>query len=164
MSAIAAVKLSTILDHALARLTTSATVGVDTTLSPEGFIQLGVARWVDRSGGIPVAYPALTMSVRPPTKASRIYKITAKFLQPTLETASGSAPTGFDPAPTKAYDCTCVMEFMIPERSTLLERQALFARVASLFARTINASDGAPTDSTGSPLEAAVTTFEPAYG
>lgn len=163
MSAIAAVKLSSILDHTFARLTTSATVGVDTTLSPEGFIQPGVTRWVDRTGGIPVAYPSLTMSVRPPTKASRIYKVTVKFLQPTLETVTGAAPTGFDPAPAKAYDCTCVMEFLIPERSTLIERQALFSRVASLFVRTINASDALPTDSTGSPLEAAVTTFEQVY-
>lgn len=163
MSAQAAVKLSSIIDFALARKTTSATVGVDTTMSPDGFIQPGVARWVDRTGGIPVAYPALTMSVRPPTKASNIYKVTVKVLQPTLETVTGSTPTGFTPAPTKAYDCTAVLEFMMPARSTLAERQALFSRVASLFARTINASDDSPTDSSGSPLEAAVTTFEPVY-
>lgn len=163
MSALAAVNLSSILDHSLARLTTSATVGIDTTMSPDGFIQPGVARWVDRSGGIPVAYPALTMSVRPPTKASRVNKVTVKFLQPTLEVPSGGTPQGFTPAPTKAYDLTCVMEFMIPERSTLTERQALFSRIASLFVRTINASDGSPTDSSASPLEAAVTTFEQVY-
>lgn len=163
MSAIAAVKLSSILDHSLARLSTSATVGVDTTLSPEGFIQPGVTRWVDRSGGIPVGYPALTMSVRPPTKVSRVYKVTVKFLQPTLETVDGTTPAGYTPAPAKAYDCTFVGEFMIPERSTLTERQALFSRVASLFVRTINASDASPTDSTGSPLEDAVTTFEQVY-
>lgn len=163
MSALAAVKLSSILDLSLARLSTSATVGVDTTLSPEGFIQPGVARWVDRSGGIPVAYPALTLSVRPPTKTSRAYKVTAKFSQPTLETISGSTPTGFTPAPMKAYECLVVMEFVIPERSTLAERQALFSRVASLFDRTINASDGTPSDLTACPLEAAVTTFEEVY-
>jgi len=55
------------------------------------------------------------------------------------------------------------MEFMLPERSTLAERQKLFSQVASLFARTINASDGSPTDATGSPLENAVTTFEQVY-
>lgn len=163
MSALAAVKLSSILNLALALKTADAAVGVDTTLSPEGFIQPGVARWVDRSGGIPVAYPTLTMSVRPPTKASRIYKVTVKLLQPTLETVTGSAPTGFTPAPAKAYDLTAVLEFMIPERSSLAEREALFRRVMSLFARTINASDDSPTDSTASPLEAAVTTFEQVY-
>lgn len=160
MSALAAIKLSSIIDHSLARLTTSATVGVDKTLNPEGFVSPGVARWVDRSGGIAIGYPAFTMSVRPPSKASRIYKVTAKVVLPTLEQTSASTMTGIQPAPTKAYDCSAVMEFMLPERSTLAERQALFSVVASLFARTINASDGTPTDSTACPLESAVTTFE----
>jgi hypothetical protein len=92
-----------------------------------------------------------------------VYKVIVKLLQPTLEQTSPSTATGIQPAPTKAYDCTYVGEWMLPERSTLAERQALFSRVASLYARTINASDGAPTDSTASPLEAAVTTFEPVY-
>lgn len=163
MSAIAAVKLSSIIDHSLARLTTSATVGVDATLNPEGFTLEGVAKWVDRSGGIAIGYPALTMWVRPPTKASRIYKVVCKLVLPTLEQTSPSTASGIQPAPTKAYDCTCVMEFMLPERSTLAERQKLFSMVASLFARTINASDGTPTDATGCPLENAVTTFESVY-
>jgi hypothetical protein len=163
MSAIAAVKLSSIIDHSLARLTTSATVSVDSTLNPEGINSQGIAAWVDRSGGIAIGYPRLTMSVRPPTKASRIYKVTAKLVLPTLEQTSPSTMTGIQPAPTKAYDCTCVMEFMLPERSTLAERQKLFSEVASLFSRTVNASDGSPTDSTGSPLENAVTTFETVY-
>lgn len=163
MSAIAPVKLSSILNTALARLTGDAAIGVDTTLSPEGFIQPGVTRWVDRTGGIAIGYPAFTMSVRPPTKASRVYKVTAKFVQPTLEQTSPSTASGIQPAPTKAYDCTCVMEWMLPERSTLAERQKLFSRVQSLFMSLINASDGTPTDSTGSPLEAAVTTFEQVY-
>lgn len=163
MSAIAAVKLSGIIDHSLARLTTSATVGVDSTLNPEGINPQGVAKWVDRAGGIAIGYPALTMSVRPPTKASRIYKVQVKLVLPTLEQTSPSTATGIQPAPTKAYDCTCVMEFMLPERSTLLERQTLFSRAAALFVRTINASDGAPTDATGNPLENAVTTFENVY-
>lgn len=163
MPAVAAVKLSTLLDPALARKTTSATVGVDTTLSPAGFNQAGVARWEDRSGGIPVAYPTMTMFVRPPTKASRIHKVTVKLLQPTLEVASGSTPTGFTPAPTKAYEITASLEVLIPERSTLAERTAFFSRLNSLFVRTINASDDSPTDSTGSPLETAIVSLEPVY-
>lgn len=163
MSAIAAVKTSSIIDHSLARLTTSATVGVDTTLNPEGISPQGIAAWVDRSGGIAIGYPRLTMSIRPPTKASRVYKVTMKLVQPTLEQTSASTMTGIQPAPTKAYDCLCIMEFFLPERSTLAERTAFFSRIAGLFARTVNASDGNPTDSTGSPLETAVTTFENVY-
>lgn len=160
MAALATIYASSIIDHSLARLTTSATVGVDKTFSPEGFISPGVARWVDRSGGIALGYPAVTMSVRPPSKTSRMYKVTAKVVLPTLEQTSASTATGIQPAPTKAYDCSCVMEFMLPERSTLAERQALFSVVASQFTRLINASDGNPTNATGNPLENAVTTFE----
>jgi hypothetical protein len=80
-----------------------------------------------------------------------------------METTSASTMTGINPAPTKAYDCTAILEFFLPERSTLLERQTLFSRVASLFADLINATDANPTTSTGSPLKAAVTTFENVY-
>lgn len=160
MSALAAVKVSGIIDHALARKTTSATVGVDSTLNPEGINPQGVAAWVDRSGGIAIGYPRLTLSVRPPSKASRVYKVQMKLVLPTLEQTSPSTMTGIQPAPTKAYDCACIMEWFLPERSTLAERQKLFSQVSSLFARTVNASDDVPTDSTGSPLENAVTTFE----
>lgn len=161
MPAIAAVKVSSILSPT--HLTTDAAIGVNRTLDPEGFILPGVARWVDRSGGIAIGYPAVSLSVRPPLKASRIYKVTVKVVLPTLEQTSPSTATGIQPAPTKAYDCTCVMEFMLPERSTLAERQALFNNVASLFATTINASDGTPTDATGSPLKSAIDNFEMVY-
>jgi len=163
MSALAAVKLSGIIDHSLARLTTSATVGSDSTMNPEGINSQGIAAWVDRVGGIAIGYPRLTQALRVPTKASRVYKVTVKLVLPTLEQTSASTMTGIQPAPTKAYDCTCVMEFLLPERSTLAERSLLFSRVASLFARVVNASDGAPSDTTGSPLEVAVTTFESVF-
>jgi len=169
MSALAAVKISGIIDHALARLTTSATVGVDQTLSPEGISPLGVAKWVNRAVTTPnplavaIGYSTLTLSIRPPTKTSRVFKVTVKLVLPTLEQTSASTMTGIQPAPTKAYDCTCIMEFMLPERSTLAERQTLYSSIASLFVRTINASDASPTDATGSPLEVAVTTFENVY-
>lgn len=161
MPAIADIKLSSII--APTHLTTSATVGVDKTLSPEGFTLPGVAKWVDRSGGIAIGYPALTMSVRPPSKDSRITRVQAKLVVPTLEQTSASTSTGIQPAPTKAYDCTMNLEFMLPERSTLLERTALFNLACSLFATTITASDASPSDATGSPLSAAVLNGEAVY-
>lgn len=164
MAAMANVKVSGIIDHSLARLTTSATVGVDATYGPEGKNSLGVATWVDRSGGIPIGYPKFTMSIRPPSKAARSYKVTFKLVQPTLEQTSASTMTGIQPAPTLAYNCIAIGEFVLPERSTLAERQKLLSQFASLLVRTINANDGTPTDSTGSPVETAVTTFEGVWG
>lgn len=169
MSAIAAVKLSGVIDNALIRRTNSATVSVDQILSPEGISPQGVAKWVNRSitttnpSGVAIGYPALTMSIRPPTKASRVSKVTVKLVLPTLEVTSPSTMTGIQPAPTKAYDCMAVLEFMLPERSTLAERTVLFNNVQSLFVRTIDASDAFPSDNTGSPLENAVLTLENVY-
>lgn len=143
--------------------TTSATIGVDKTLDPEGFVAPGVSRWVDRSGGISLGYPALTMSIRPPTKGSRIYRVVAKFGLPTLEITSPSTATGIQPQPTLAYINQCVMEFMLHERSTLAERTALFSYVRSLFATTIQASDASPSDATGSPLINGVANYDAPY-
>lgn len=168
MGAIASIKLSSIL--AGTESTTSATVGVDKTFDPEGFILPGVARWVDRAvdatynpNGVAIAYPALTLSVRRPTKVSRLYRVTAKLALPALDVTSPSTATGIQPAPSLAYVCQCVMEFMLPERSTGAERARLFSYVRSLFATTIQASDAAPTDATGSPLIAAVNNFDAPY-
>ena len=161
MPAIADIKLSSIISAT--HLTTSATVGVDKTLSPDGVIQPGVTRWVDRSGGIALGYPWFTISVRPPNKDSRVTRVQAKLVVPTLEVTSPSTMTGIQPQPTKAYDCTANLEFMLPERSTLAERTTLFNLVASLFATTITASDASPSDATGSPLSPAVLNGEQVY-
>lgn len=161
MPAIAAMKLSSILAATLS--TTSATVGVDKTFDPEGFILPGVARWVDRSGGIAIGYPSVSLSLRPPSKVSRVFKVTVKVALPTLDITSPSTMTGIQPQPSKAYECLCVMEFMLPERSTLTERNNLLSYVHSLFATTIQASDASPTDSTVSPLIPAVANFDPPY-
>lgn len=145
--------------------TTSATIGVDVTakFDPEGFSLPGVAKWVDRSGGIAIGYPSLTLSVRPPTKASRVYKVTAKLAIPTLEVTSPSTASGIQPQPTLAYTCAAHVEFLLPERSTRNERTILLSKFMALFATIISASDGVPTDSTLSPLRLAVLDFDPPY-
>lgn len=163
MSAIAAVKLSSIINHALARLTTSATVGVDATFSPEGKNAQGLTSWVDRSGGIAQGYPRFTLMVRQPLKGSRITKVTAKLVRPTMETVTASTSTGIAPAPTKAYDCMSIIEFFLPERSSFAEREALYSQTVSALTELITASDGVPSDATGSPVKEAVLNYEQPY-
>lgn len=161
MPAIASMKTSSILG-VLAR-TSSTTVSVDKTFVPEGIDTKGVSRWVDRSGGIAVLYPNISLSIRKPTQGSRLYKVMVKLMIPTGEVTAPTTVTGIQPQPTKAYDCGFVGEFMLPERSTSAERLALFNHVHSLFCSTINASDDLPTDATGSILLAAVQNFDPPY-
>lgn len=164
MGAIAQIKTASNIDFAASVLkTTSATVGADRTWDPQGFVLPGVARWVDRQGGILIGYPQLTLSTRLPTKASRIFKVVAKVVIPTLEVTAPSTASGIQPQPTKAYDCTCVMEWMLPERSTSAERVALLDVVRSLLLGTVQASDGVPSDSTASPLSGAIANLDSPY-
>jgi hypothetical protein len=158
MSAIAAIKTSSILSAT--ESTTSATVGVDKTFDPEGFIAPGVARYVDRAAGIAAGFPYITFSVRPPSKEARVYRVTARVGIPTMETV-GTAP--YIPGPKVAYNLLGTIEFVLPERSSAAERALLFSTVRSLFATTIQASDAAPTDLTLSPLIAGVNSFESVY-
>jgi len=106
------------------------------TFSPVRIDSAGVATLADRSGGIPLGYPLVTMSVREPTKTSvsRVYKVTAKVFTPVLDITSPSTTTGIQPAPSKAYDLVATLEFNLPERSTLQQRKDLFAFAKNLFA------------------------------
>lgn len=141
-----------------------AAIGVNRTYDPDGFQAPGVARWVDRSGGTAAGYPTITMTVRRPIKGSRMFKTMVKVVLPTMEVTFPSTSTGIPPIPTKAYDHTFIGEWISPERGVLWERQALFDTVLSLLVTTITASDGAPSDLTGSPVRAAVENFDPVWG
>jgi len=161
MSAQANVKTASLLS--LTALTSDVAIGVDKTWDPDGIDANGVARYIDKSVTVQVGRPTFTISVRKPTSGSRMYKVTVKMAIPTLDITSPSTGTGIQPAPSKAYDTSCVMEFMLPERGVFAERNALYAHVASLFFTTINASDGSPTDVTNTPLRNAVVQLEPVW-
>lgn len=155
------VKLSTIIGTV--DRTSSATVGVDKTFSPEGFIAPGVSRWVDRSGGYALTYPWFTLAVRPPTKASRVYRVSTKMGIPYAETVTASTASGIVPAAPIAYQNQFFGEWLLHERSAPTERAILFSLVRALMATTINANDDSPTDATGSPLVGAVANYDPPY-
>lgn len=161
MPAIGQVKVSSLVNNVVK--TTDAAIGVDATFDPAGINAQGVAKWEQRSGGIPLGYPTLTLLNRGPSKGSAVYKVTAKLSIPTMEQTSASTASGIQPAPTKAYDCTVIMDFLLPSRSTLAERQKLFSYLRSILMTTITASDDSPTDSTGSPIGAVVGNLETVY-
>jgi hypothetical protein len=160
MGAIAPIKLTTLGPVNSQYSTTDAAVGTNRTFSPERFLAGGVARWVDRSGGIALGYPALSLQIRPPTKDSRVYRITQRIVSPVLET--------IDPAvgifgPKLGYSLQSHVEFLLAERSTAAERQALLYLTLSSMFGIVAASDGAPLDVTGAPLPLAVQQFEDVY-
>ena len=104
------------------------------TFNPVNIDQQGVAKWADRSGGIALGFPIITFSMKNPTKQSRNYRVVVKVTTPVLEQTSPSTATGIQPAPTKAYDLIFNGEFVLPERSTLAERNNILAYVKNFFA------------------------------
>lgn len=108
---------------------------VNHTFSPVSIDSVGVARWADRSGGIALGFPQLTASTKAPAaKGSRSYRHTFKVVVPVLEVTSPSTATGIQPAPTKAFDLIFNGEFVLPERSTLAQRNDLLAYVKNFIA------------------------------
>lgn len=148
----------------LSALTNSATVSTDGSLSPAGILQpQGIARWVDRRNGIPDGYPAFTFSLRPPTRTSKVFRVQAKFVYPVLESDLGPSASGITPGPTKAYDLTANLEFLIPDRSTAADRQAFLSYVIGLLCVKLKASDLAPDSTTASPMPDAILNLEGVY-
>jgi hypothetical protein len=104
------------------------------TFAPVTIDSSGVAKWADRSGGISIGFPQLTYSIKSPTKDSRSYKLTAKVTLPVLEQTSPSTATGIQPAPMVAYSLIGNIELVLPERSTLGDRNDLVAFVRNYLA------------------------------
>jgi hypothetical protein len=88
-------------------------------------------------GGIAIGYPSITLQVREPSKNSRAYKVTRRVVLPVLEVTAPSTATGIQPAPTKAYDLICDTTFVLPERSTIAERQNLLAYAKNFDANAV---------------------------
>lgn len=160
MTAIAAVNLSKNVSSALSA--SDSTLDL-VTMSPVGFIQPGVAKWADRSGGIPLLYPSLTVSVRLPTSGSKVCRVVTKLALPTADVTAPSTSTGIQPAPSKAYECLAQLEMVFPERSTQAERNTLRSLMLSVLSLNLQASDGDPVQSTASPLPPAIADFETPY-
>jgi len=133
------------------------------TFSPDGYVSPGVAQYVDRVTGVPVGFPRMTLSVRPPANGSQVYKVVCKVAVPTLEVTSANTETGYQPAPKKAYENACHMEWLLPARGTELERTHLLHMVISFLVATLSASDSDPTGTTGSPVGTAIIKLEPVF-
>lgn len=93
--------------------------------------------FADRAGGITVGFPTIEITSWLPGKGSHLHKVRAKVVLPVLEVSSSDTYAGIAPAPTKAYDMTAVLEFYLPERSTLQNRKDIRAFASNLCANAI---------------------------
>lgn len=123
---------------------------INKTFDPVNIIA-DVAQWADRSGGIALGYPVVTLAVRPPVSGNRTRnnKVTFKIVTPVLEVTSPSTATGIQPAPTKAYDLVFDGSFILPERCSLAERKNILAFAKNALSHAV--------------LQNAVWNLEPVY-
>jgi hypothetical protein len=169
MSAIAPILATTIAttaaSYGVSVTTTSTTVGSNKTYAPEGAVKAtpGVFRWVDRSGGIPIAFPSYTIRVRAPSQGDPNYRVDEKISLPIPNITSPSTGSGIQPLPSIGYEYVCNRGYKLPQAGTEAERVAFHSLCASFGADACSASDGAPIDLTGSPMRAAIITLDGPY-
>lgn len=90
------------------------------------------AVFMEKSAGSVNGYLQLTVLTRK-SKTNGSYKTLVKLALPTLETVTGSSPSGFAPAPAVAYTEFATLDITHPERSALQNRKDVLAYLASLF-------------------------------
>jgi len=111
---------------------------VNKTFSPTGLVP--VTKWQDKTSGIAIGMPEVTLSDKMGEGSDGSYKISCRVRVPVLEVISGS-DAGYTPAPKVAYTCLGVAEFTFPKRSTLQQRKDTHAFLKNLLANTVVATD-----------------------
>lgn len=105
------------------------TTPVNKTFTPADCTS-ALASWTDRSSGMAIGYPEITLSL---SKGKDVHRVVAKVVVPTLEVISGS-DGGYTPSPKVAYQTVGKVEFIFPARSTLQNRKDIVAFVKNFLA------------------------------
>lgn len=92
----------------------------------------GVFWWTDQSQDNPLGYWKISAEVKKPpqgvagtSSADRNNRVKVTFHEPVLANVTNSTVTGVMPAPVLSHVPRSFHEFVLPERSTKLERQHL---------------------------------------
>lgn len=103
---------------------------VNHTFNPQGYNADEIFEFVDQSAANAVGFWKITVDIKQPAmpKAGeqsngRTYRVRIGLHEPVLETVSNSTVSGIAPAPTVAYIPRAFLEFILPERTVLLDRQ-----------------------------------------
>lgn len=83
-----------------------------------------LATWSDRSSGISIGQPHLTLSV---IESATVNKISGKIMLPVLETTSTDGVAGYVAAPKVAYQSMAKFELILPHRASLQNRKDTLA-------------------------------------
>lgn len=96
-----------------------------------------VITYEDRVSGVNAGFPVIQISTRQPTKQNRNRKVSLWFEVPVLESVTNSTVTGIAPAPQSAYKVTCLVSFVLPDRSVAAVRKDLLAYVRNGLANAV---------------------------
>jgi len=114
---------------------------VNHTFNPVGLDPKGVFWFVDQSQSNTIGYWRISVEILQPgiaqpgeSSARRVIRVKVGLHEPVLETVSNSTISGIAPAPTVAYIPRAFTEFVMPERSALIDRQHLRKMHANLLA------------------------------
>jgi len=113
---------------------------VNHTFVPIGRDKNGVMIFEDQSQANAIGFWRLTVDLkRPPapngktSSDGRSYRVRVELSEPVLETLSNNS-AGMIPAPTVSYTPRAFSDFVLPERSSLLNRKDLRKMMASALA------------------------------
>lgn len=105
---------------------------VNHTFIPLGKDANDVFWFEDQSQASPVGFWRISVDMRRPNPAApgqntanRVYRAKIGLHEPILETVSNSTVSGIAPAPTIAYISRALVEFILPERTSLQNRKDL---------------------------------------
>lgn len=99
-----------------------------------------LARWIDRSGGIAVGMPSITLSMADASVQSdpnAKTRVKMKISLPVMEVISNNTIAGYTPQPAVAFTCQAVVELIAPARSSLQNRKDLLAFTKNLLAQAV---------------------------
>ncbi len=119
----------------------AASTPVNHTFVWDGQDPRGISSWSDRSGGVPIGYWKIEVSLTRPNRkanpsATGQYRARVIVKQPVLENVTNSTVSGIAPAPTISYTCMFDGTFVLPERSSLLAREHIAKMVPLILQNT----------------------------
>lgn len=103
---------------------------VNHTFVPEGPDKNAVFTFTDQSQVNAIGFWKITCSIKRPTvpvagqnSSQRTFRIQITLNEPILEVVSNDTVSGIAPAPTVSYTPRAILEFLMPERSSLQNRK-----------------------------------------
>lgn len=110
------------------------------TFNPIGLDDKKTFWFVDQSAANSIGNWRVSIEITQPgvaqpgeSSARRVMRVRLGLHEPVLETVSNSTISGIAPAPTVAYIPRSFHEFILPERSVLLDRKSLRKMSANLL-------------------------------